>query len=109
MKTSRAFGLTRNIVSSVFIRPIMVVLITNWLIISSAVAGSQYQNNGTDGDKTHQASCENMQGRWLNELGSTLIISKLKKDGSVEGQFISPLENGAEQFPLVGWFNKTRA
>jgi hypothetical protein len=109
MKTSRAIGLTQSILSSVLIKAIVVTLFTSCLFISNLVAASKHKNNDVDKDKTHQASCENMQGRWLNELGSTLIISKLKKDGSVAGQFISPPENGAEQFQVVGWFNNTRA
>jgi hypothetical protein len=109
MKTSRAFGLTQSILSRVFIKSIAVMVLTSGFFISNAIAGSKHASNDVSEDKTPKASCENMQGRWLSELGSTLIISKLKKDGGVEGQFISPVENGAEQFPLVGWFNKTRA
>lgn len=120
MKTSRAIGSTHSIIDrSISIKGIAGILLSSCIFNGSALAGSNSNginpndtkststNNGKH--KADTASCENIKGRWLNELGSTLIISELKKDGSLAGQFISPRENGAEQFQVIGWFNNTRA
>lgn len=53
--------------------------------------------------------CGDLQGRWKSELGSTLVVKKLNKDGYLSGYFVSPVENGAEQFKAFGWVNKTSA
>ena len=52
-----------------------------------------------------ETSCKHLKGKWVNELGSTLIISKIKENGRISGRFISPLKAGAEEFLVLGWAN----
>ena len=52
-----------------------------------------------------KTSCKHLKGKWVNELGSTLIISNIKEDGRLSGRFISPLQAGAEEFLVIGWAN----
>lgn len=59
--------------------------------------------------KVAAPSCANLQGRWKSELGTILVIERVKKDGYLSGYFISPEENGAEKFKVFGWLNETRA
>jgi len=49
--------------------------------------------------------CQNLKGRWVNELGSTLLISTVKDNGQLSGRFISSLQAGDESFVMTGWAN----
>jgi hypothetical protein len=50
-------------------------------------------------------NCQNLKGRWVNELGSTLLISTVKDNGQLSGLFISSLQTGDESFVMTGWAN----
>ena len=50
-------------------------------------------------------NCQNLKGRWVNELGSTLLISTVKDNGQLSGRFISSLQAGDESFVMTGWAN----
>ena len=52
-------------------------------------------------------SCQHLKGSWVNELGSTLIISSVKGNGQLSGQFISSTQAGDESFVVMGWVNDT--
>ena len=52
-------------------------------------------------------NCQDLKGHWINELGSTLIITGVKKNGRISGRFISPLQAGGEEFLMMGWANDT--
>ncbi len=50
-------------------------------------------------------TCENLTGEWINELGSTLTISKIGKDGKIDGTYASPSGTGGKPVALIGWSN----
>ena len=50
-------------------------------------------------------NCQHLKGRWVNELGSTLIISSIKANGQLSGHFISSEQAGGETFVVMGWVN----
>ena len=52
-------------------------------------------------------NCQHLKGRWVNELGSTLIISSIKTNGQLSGHFISSEQAGGEKFVVMGWVNDT--
>ena len=52
-------------------------------------------------------SCQHLKGQWINELGSTLIISSIKANGQLSGHFISSEQAGGEKFVVMGWVNDT--
>jgi len=54
-------------------------------------------------------SCQNLKGQWVNYLGSTLIISSIKDNGQLSGQFISSAQAGDESFVMTGWVNDALA
>ena len=50
-------------------------------------------------------SCQHLKGQWVNELGSTLIISSVKGNGQLSGYFVSSEQAGGETFVMMGWVN----
>ncbi|MFY1828356.1 avidin/streptavidin family protein [Myxococcus fulvus] len=50
-------------------------------------------------------SCEALQGKWKNQLGSTLNIQSISPSGAIQGTYISPSGTGGQAYPLVGWVN----
>jgi hypothetical protein len=53
-------------------------------------------------------SCENLNGEWVNQLGSTLSIEKVDSStGSISGTYQSPSGTAGQKHPLVGWLNKS--
>ena len=50
-------------------------------------------------------TCQNLEGKWENELGSLLVIEKIKSDGSIVGEYRSSTGVDGKVFPLVGWVN----
>lgn len=50
-------------------------------------------------------SCQHLKGPWVNELGSTLIISSVKGNGQLSGHFVSSEQAGGETFVMMGWVN----
>ena len=54
-------------------------------------------------------NCQNLKGQWVNDLGSTLIISSVKDNGQLSGSFVSSVQAGDESFVVMGWVNDTSA
>lgn len=51
-------------------------------------------------------SCQNLVGKWTNQLGSTMTITSADSaTGKIEGTYRSPSGGGAQDFPLIGWTN----
>jgi hypothetical protein len=51
-------------------------------------------------------TCDNMQGAWVNQLGSTLNIQAINSaTGAITGSYISPSGGGTTTYPLAGWIN----
>ena len=49
--------------------------------------------------------CQNLSGKWINELGSVLVIDSLKADGSIMGHYASSTGVDGKIFLLQGWIN----
>ena len=49
--------------------------------------------------------CNHLKGRWVNELGSTLIIDEALDDGRIIGKYASSTGVDGKIFPLSGWIN----
>lgn len=50
-------------------------------------------------------SCGDLKGDWINELGSTLTITSVDKDGKILGTYMSPSGTSGGAAPLIGWTN----
>lgn len=50
-------------------------------------------------------SCLKMEGRWINDLGSVLVIDQVGENGSIIGKYASSTGVDGKIFPLLGWVN----
>ena len=49
--------------------------------------------------------CSSLNGTWVNELGSALIIDSIAQDGKIIGKYASSTGVDGKVFPLDGWVN----
>lgn len=49
--------------------------------------------------------CQNLQGKWVNELGSILVIDQVSDDGKIIGKYASSTGVDGKVFPLFGFTN----
>ncbi len=50
-------------------------------------------------------NCQDLEGRWVNELGSVLVIDTVANDGQIIGKYASSTGVDGKIFPLQGWIN----
>lgn len=55
--------------------------------------------------KTYAQSCNTLEGEWVNELGSVLVIDSISEHGEMLGVYKSSTGVDGKQFPLKGWVN----
>jgi len=46
-----------------------------------------------------------MEGKWINELGSVLVIDRIQSDGEIVGNYASSTGVDGKIFPMQGWIN----
>ena len=51
--------------------------------------------------------CDSLQGQWLNELGSVLVIDRVTDSHEIIGEYRSSTGVDGKIFPLLGWVNNT--
>ncbi len=51
--------------------------------------------------------CQNLNGQWVNELGSALVIDDVMPDGKIIGMYSSSTGVDGKIFPLSGWINQS--
>ena len=55
-----------------------------------------------------QPDCSNILGSWKNQIDSTLSITNVdNKTGSITGTYVSKSGTTGEEYPLIGWLNKS--
>lgn len=52
--------------------------------------------------------CSQLNGRWINELGSVLIVDEVLENGKINGQYASSTGVDGKTFPLSGWVNQSK-
>lgn len=50
-------------------------------------------------------SCDDLQGEWINELGSVLQVDSISIHGEIHGVYKSSTGVDGKTFPLIGWVN----
>ena len=50
-------------------------------------------------------NCENLQGKWINQSESLLIIDSIGSSGMLYGNYASSTGVDGISFPLTGWVN----
>jgi len=51
--------------------------------------------------------CINMEGKWVNELGSVLVIDSISNNGGIIGKYASSTGVDGKIFPMAGWINRS--
>jgi len=65
---------------------------------------------GSDTDAAITPNCSSLTGQWVNEQGSVLTFSKAEAaTGSLSGSYISSTGTEGSSYPLIGWFNHSKA
>jgi len=53
-----------------------------------------------------EAYSQNVSGKWINELGSMLVIDSIRADHTIQGRYLSSSGVDGKIFPLFGFINK---
>ena len=53
-------------------------------------------------------NCQSLKGQWINKQGSILTFNKIDDSvGSLSGSYISSSGTEGNNYPLIGWFNRS--
>ena len=69
------------------------------LILTSVLLFMTFHLSGQD--------CNDLEGKWFNELGSVLVIDSIGDDGDIIGKYASSTGVDGKVFPLLGWVNSS--